>query len=280
MLRDVALRKAALPYLRARDDRFERPVGEGVFVGTTADLLGLYVRVFGVWEPHLSAVIKSRLGAGDVFVDVGANSGWYSLLAALRVGATGAVVAIEPSTELVSRLQWQVGRNDLANVRVVQEAVSDHVGKVAVELGPAEHTGLTRALREAWPGAEAVECRPLPDMLTAEEWRRIRLIKIDVEGAEFAAVRGLSKALSDLPDSAEVIVEVGPQRATGGGDVNELFSAFAGAGFIPYAIPNEYEVMHYLRYEPIAALPRVDPASVTSEINVVFSRSDLDELPV
>jgi FkbM family methyltransferase len=268
-----------MPYLRARDDRFEHDIGDGVFVGTTADMLALYVRVFGVWEPHLSAFITGRLRPGDIFVDVGANSGWYTLLAALRVGGRGQVVAVEPSTELVGRLRWQVERNGLDNVRVVQEAVSDHVGTVAVELGPAEHTGLTRALREAWPGADAVACRPLPDMLTAEEWRRVRLVKIDVEGAEFAAVRGLSAALPSLPADAEVVVEVGPQRAGSTTDVHELFSAFAGAGFVPYLIPNEYEVRDYLRYAPVSALKRLDPGSVTTEVNVVFSRTDLDELP-
>jgi hypothetical protein len=104
-------------------------------------------------------------------------------------------------------------------------------------------------------------------------------VKIDVEGAEFAAVRGLSTALATLPDEAEVIVEVGPQRVGRAGDVDELFSVFTRAGFVPYAIPNEYEVLDYLRYAPVETLKRLDPKSVASEVNVVFSRTDLDELP-
>src|SRR5438067_121033 len=52
-LRTILLRKVALPYLRAKDEPFERRVGHGVFLGRTTDMLSLYVFTFGVWEPHL-----------------------------------------------------------------------------------------------------------------------------------------------------------------------------------------------------------------------------------
>src|SRR5207253_2520408 len=99
---------------------------------------------------------------------------------AARVGADGCVVAIEPSTVLADRIKRQLARNELDNARVVREAVSDHVGRVSVEPGPAEHTGLTRALAES-TDESSVPCRPLPQMIHDDEWRRIRLIKIDVE---------------------------------------------------------------------------------------------------
>jgi FkbM family methyltransferase len=242
-------------------------------------MLSLYVLAFGVWEPHLSAFIEGRLAPGDVFVDVGANSGWYTLLGSRCVGAGGNVIAVEPSSLIAERLERQLTRNALTNVRVIQEAVSDHVGRVAVELGPAEHIGLTRALRDSVEEA-SVPCRPLPHMIDSDEWRRIRMIKIDVEGAEFAAVRGLSGRLSALPDTAEVVVEVGPERAQTASDVDQLFSTFQKAGYSGYAIPNKYGVRDYLEYAPIRALPRVEARSVQAELNVVFSRLGGEELPV
>ncbi|MBV9936798.1 MAG: FkbM family methyltransferase, partial [Actinobacteria bacterium] len=181
-LRELALEKAALPYLRARDDEFERRIEEGVFVGHTTDLLSLYVLAFGVWEPYLSSFVRDRLHEGDVFVDVGANCGWYTLLGARQVGPSGTVIAVEPSAAIIERLRRQLERNRLDNVRVVEEAVSDHVGRVAIEPGPAEHTGLTRAIEES-QAPESVPCRPLPQMMGASEWARVRLMKIDVEGA-------------------------------------------------------------------------------------------------
>ncbi len=242
-------------------------------------MLSLYVLTFGVWEPYLTAFIANRLRRGDVFVDVGANSGWYTVLAATAVGREGAVIAVEPSPPLLQLLRAQVARNGIDNVRIVPEAVSDHVGRVAVDIGPEEHTGLTRALRES-DAASSVPCRPLPDMLLEEEWHRVKLIKIDVEGAEFAAVRGLTRALDDLPADAEVIVEVGPERAASPNDVADLFATFESVGYAAYRIPNEYGVRDYLEYEPRAALPRIRAAAVESEVNIVFSRIEGPELAV
>ncbi|MBV8961434.1 MAG: FkbM family methyltransferase [Actinobacteria bacterium] len=269
----MALEKAALPYLRARDDEFERRIEEGVFVGHTTDLLSLYVLAFGVWEPYLSSFVRDRLHEGDVFVDVGANCGWYTLLGARQVGPSGTVIAVEPSAAIIERLRRQLERNRLDNVRVVEEAVSDHVGRVAIEPGPAEHTGLTRAIEES-QAPESVPCRPLPQMMGASEWARVRLMKIDVEGAEFVAVQGIADRLPGLPPDAEIIVEVGPERARDPAEMQALFKVFDASGFHPYAIPNGYEVHDYLTYQPVDSFPRAEAAEIVEETNIVFSRVD------
>src|SRR5437868_12652389 len=134
-LRAFLIRRATLPYFRARDERFERPVDGATFVGSTTDMLNLYVFVFGVWEPYVSDFLTSRLDTGDVFVDVGANAGWYTVLAAPKVGDEGSVIAVEPSAPIAERLELQVSTNGFGNVRILREAVSDHVGRVTVEPG-------------------------------------------------------------------------------------------------------------------------------------------------
>jgi FkbM family methyltransferase len=278
-LRALALRRGAFPYLRAKDEPFEQELAHGVFIGGTRDMLSLYVRTFGIWEPYLSAFVRDRLSPGDVFVDVGANTGWYTLLAAQRVKPDGHVVAVEASAAIVTQLERQLARNDVTNVRIVEEAVSDHEGRVTVELGPAEHTGLTMAVREAEQGA-GVRCRPLAQMLRDDEWPRIRLVKIDVEGAEFAAVRGLAPSLDRLPAQAEVVVEVGAQRTSDRAAVGDLFATFAGAGFTAYAVPNGYEVEDYLAYSPRRSFSRIDAGSLTGQVDVVFSRRGGEELPL
>ena len=278
-LRALALRRGAFPYLRARDEPFEQQLDHGVFVGGTRDMLSLYVRTFGVWEPYLSAFVRARLSPGDVFVDVGANTGWYTLLAAHEVGPSGHVVAVEPSDAIAAQLERQLARNDITNVRLVREAVSDHEGRVALELGPAEHTGMTRAVRAADQGP-SVPCRPLAQILGDDDWPRVRLIKIDVEGAEFAAVRGLAPGLGRLPDRAEVVVEVGAQRTGDPSEIRGLFATFEGVGFNGYAVPNGYEVEDYLAYSPRRSFPRIDAGTLTGQVDVVFSRHGDDELPV
>src|SRR5262249_10578177 len=73
--------------------------------GNTIEILQQYVYYFGMWEPNLTRWIWERLRPGDTFIDVGANIGYFSLLAAKRVGATGRVVAIEASPKIFSALQ-------------------------------------------------------------------------------------------------------------------------------------------------------------------------------
>ena len=61
------------------------------------DLIQRMILHFGVWEPDVSRVIEQSLAPGDVFVDIGANIGYDTLLASSRVGPTGRVVSIEAS---------------------------------------------------------------------------------------------------------------------------------------------------------------------------------------
>src|SRR5207249_2412898 len=98
---------------------------------------------FGMWEPHISRWIDERLSPGDTFIDVGANIGYYSLLAARRVGPTGSVVAIEPSPKTFRALEANLAQNRLKNVRTVNAAVSDRQATVPLYHGPDTHGGLT-----------------------------------------------------------------------------------------------------------------------------------------
>src|SRR5208282_4953475 len=63
----------------------------------TSDLIQFFIFHFGVWEPDVSRVIERNLDLGDVFVDAGANVGYYTLLGSRRVGPSGKVISIEAS---------------------------------------------------------------------------------------------------------------------------------------------------------------------------------------
>ena len=87
----------------------------GVMQGNTQDLIQRYLYWFGVWEPQLTCWIKSRLPPRRVFVDVGANIGYYSLLAASLVGDDGQVVAIEASPSI-----YRLLCNNLELIRAIE----------------------------------------------------------------------------------------------------------------------------------------------------------------
>ena len=123
--------------LRGRHGIAETYAGGRMLVDV-ADFIGTRIYHFGVWEPHLSELIGSRLKAGDVFCDVGANIGYYTVLAAPIVGDTGKVVAIEPSPATHEILAKNVKLNKASNVRMVRAAVSRSAEHAHVISGAAD----------------------------------------------------------------------------------------------------------------------------------------------
>ena len=139
-------------------------------VVNAADIVGRYITYFGIWEPSMTAWLRATLKPGDTFVDVGANVGYFTLLASDLVGPTGRVVAVEPSAATRRLLERNVSSNHVANVRIVEAAVSDHIGSLPIY--GAGVTG-TATLDPAWAAKVHFEhtgdvpVLTLPDMLTA-----------------------------------------------------------------------------------------------------------------
>jgi FkbM family methyltransferase len=153
------------------------------------DWLGRHVYVRGEYEPATVEVIKALLGPGETFVDVGANAGYFSLLASKCVGPTGRVWAFEPVPITRQELKTNLRLNNAGNVSV----------------GPADHRG-TSSLRALQDASETitVQTARLDDLLPAEQ--KVNVIKIDIEAAEQMALEGMRGRLErDHPD---LIIEV------------------------------------------------------------------------
>ena len=224
----------------------------------TDDVIDRYLYLFGTWEPQVEALLRERLHAGDTFVDVGANIGYFTLLASRLVGQSGAVVAIEPFPEARARLLGNLARNGIANVRVVPMAVADEPITVTMYRGPAGNLGHTSTTPDAGSGPpEDVRADRL-DVLVGPTLANARLIKIDVEGDELKALRSLGEQVDRLRPDLEILVEVTP-----GDDPlwqNELASALEPmllAGFDLWSVPNAYGVEFYASPTPSPQLQRV-----------------------
>jgi FkbM family methyltransferase len=223
-----------------------------------ADYIQRMILYFGVWEPNVSKVIEQNLAPGDVFVDVGAHIGYDTLLASLRVGPKGKVVAIEASPRTFDLLQDNLALNAFAtNVRAVNAIVADRPGKL--ELYEADSTNIGAATTVASRGGALlgpVDALPLENILNVEERRRLRLIKIDVEGAEPPIVQHLLDRLSDYPASMDIVVEASPDDDPA--RWGALFDRLRAAGFNAWGIENDYELEWYLRWRYPAPLQRVE----------------------
>jgi FkbM family methyltransferase len=226
---------------------------------------------FGAWEPNISHQIKRRLRMGRLFVDVGSNFGYYSLLASKALGADGGVVAVEASPRIFQRLNRNLARNGCSNVRTVNAAASDREGELTVYAGPSFNTGATSTL-EAWRHGEpeaVVPALPLDVILTPEERMRVGLIKIDVEGAELPILRRLRETSGLYPTDMELIVEFSPFGD--GAEWGPLFDDYLSDGFLAYGIENQYDDAYYLRWrEPCRLQPL--PSAPDAKMDILFTR--------
>jgi FkbM family methyltransferase len=188
-------RRATLPILKGN--------GRGLRVGFGESSLS---RVVHAVESQVEDKMLELLDPGDVVYDLGANIGWYSLLAARRVGPSGQVVAFEPAIENAAQLRRNAASNGFANIAVVPAAVSDRDGwAMFLDRGSLEGR-LDKDDDDAQAKDRANRIResrgriPVP-MVTLDAWigeaeqAAPSLIKIDIEGAEIGALRGMQATL-------------------------------------------------------------------------------------
>lgn len=144
-------------------------------------------------ELPVQRAIVQLLRPGDTFIDVGANIGFFSLLAARLVGPGGRVVACEPVPDNVQRLRANAARNGIHNLDIVPAAIGQRSGRAVLAL--ANHPGGS-ALEEAgrpldYRGQLDVEVTTLDALMTRGAWQPPAMVKIDVEGAEAAVLEGM-----------------------------------------------------------------------------------------
>jgi FkbM family methyltransferase len=152
----------------------------------------------GLGEPEVQDALRRHLRLGMTFYDVGANVGFFSLLAARVVGDRGSVVAFEADPEIAARLREHVDRNACLSTTIVEKAVWSEASKVFFERAdPAASPdrGLGHIAGTATPNAIEVEAITLDDF--ARTSPAPDFIKCDVEGAEVEVFRGAPKLLAE-----------------------------------------------------------------------------------
>ncbi len=167
--------------------------------------------------------VRDFLRPGDVFIDVGANVGVYSLLAA---GIRGVDVwAFEPSSEAAGRLRENVELNRLSStIRVVQAAVGAVPGEAELTTGKDTVNKLADTQDDGQALTEPVKVVSLDDAIAAETAASVRLLKVDVEGFEEPVLKGCKRVL----ETAGPVLIIEPN------DPAALASLLAPIGYRPY----------------------------------------------
>ena len=257
-------RRGAAPFVA----RMPRELGGFQFLCDLTDPLMREVCLTGRYEPQETALLQRLLTEGMTAVDVGANWGYFTLVAAHLVGAKGRVVSVEADPRAHETLAWNISSNGLTAVRVVAAAAADEVGILSfaaygTDLDAGANFGLVLASSSERGGRRfAVPARPLDQILDEAGVERVNVLKMDIEGAEARAMTGLARRLSaqqvdrivlelhpaylrEQGSSARAVVDhllscgyrawqidhsprTHHRAASGGGDVASMLTPFAG----------------------------------------------------
>ena len=192
------------------------------------DSLGL--SVFGVFEPFMTKIIAGEIKEGDTVVDVGASIGYYTLTFARLVGEKGKVYAFEPAPDIFALLEKNVKENGYKNVILNNKAVSDKTGKARLYL--CDYNNMAHTLSRTREGAGSVEVETVRlDDYFRDRGGKIDFVKIDVEGAECAAVRGMEQVLR-ASRSIKLATEYHPKWLTSfGSSGKEYLELISSLGF-------------------------------------------------
>ena len=141
-----------------------------------------------------SSVFVAHIPEGSLVVDIGANLGEYTALAARATGKQGRVVAYEPNPLVRERLVRNIKVNNLENVEVSPLALGSEDGEAILRV-PSDESGLG-TLRAGVSGTEYhVQTRRLDTVLSEADKRRVAMVKVDVEGLELQVFHGAQETL-------------------------------------------------------------------------------------
>lgn len=153
----------------------------------------------GESNPMETRVLRSVLHIGDTFLDVGAHIGWYSLNARQIVGPAGKVIAFEPNPSCASELNQNIILNSWKSIKIEKIAISDKNKKSDFWIGDDMAGSLIKTsaqeLTRYCVNKISVHIKTLDSYYKEHRIEKIRLIKIDVEGAEEQVIKGSMKIL-------------------------------------------------------------------------------------
>jgi FkbM family methyltransferase len=177
--------------------RLAADAGGASFACDLGDQISREVCLTGLYEPPVTRLVQQHLRPGGIVVDVGANWGYFSLLAAAAVGASGKVFALEPDPRQFETLSSNVSANGFRHVSPLQAAASAAEGRLSLvgyEDGE-RNRGVSRLADPASSGRHFDVRATSVDRVTAG-CPSVDIVKIDVEGAEDAVLEGMREGLT------------------------------------------------------------------------------------
>ena len=188
--------------------------------------------LFGVYENGELDLFEKLLRPGMTVVDVGANIGLYTALAAKGVGPTGRVLALEPDPESFAFLRRTIAENGFENVEPFQVAASAAAGDAELYSNP-DNRGDSRLYADPLLGDKPLQVRTttVDELLGSRNIRSVDVLKIDTQGAEGLVLAGARETLANSPNLT-ILMEFWPYGlARTGSRAEVLLALLRESGF-------------------------------------------------
>ena len=197
--------------------------GGRIFVDIS-DHIQRQIYFLGHYEARITDLLSRLLIPGSTFIDVGANVGYHTIVSGLLVGPTGSVHSFEPVPKIFAALETNVALNNLPHVYLNQAAVYSTDGDLEIYLPGEGNSGLGSMVRRPHPyhsgSALLTSAVSLDSYVLTMGIERIRVIKLDIEGAEIFAMRGMESILSSS-NAPDLICEADTELLSGAGHSSE-----------------------------------------------------------
>jgi FkbM family methyltransferase len=208
-----------------------------VFHGRLPEAVTSVIWRTGHYEPVTTRFVIETLKPGDMFVDIGAHFGYFTLLASRLVGPTGKVLSIEAMPSTFEMLSQNVSRNGRSNVELHNCAAYSKPATLQFKDFGVVHSSLNTAfsVRGVLEGHDAafkeidVEAVPADQLLEPHRGKRIAMIKIDAESSEEFVLQGLSKTLT--VNRPVLLLELGGSASDDASRLKVIINILVSAGY-------------------------------------------------
>lgn len=213
-------------------------------------------RAIGFYEKEKMKVLRASLKPGMIFVDAGANKGYFTLTAARIVGAQGRVITFEPEPTNCGWIEKSIARNGYENITLHRIALGHANEESPLYLSDKSgwHTLVASSDRgtEDNKGIITVTKRTLDSILEEHDLPTVDVMKVDVEGSELDLLRGATHTLS-AASSMIMVMDLHPQL---GVDTREVGGLLRGLGFSLHELREPYRELRTLEPDRREVLAR------------------------
>ena len=229
--------------LRQRDVAVRNGIAKGLKFNTGESCPEL---ALGTYEVPIQKIFAQHLKTGDVFYDIGANVGFFSIIAAKLVGQGGKVYAFEPGSENAKSIRHNGELNNFNQIEVIEKAVSNTSGTGEFLL--AKYSGgHALATADAPPdlaGKVTVDLVSIDDLIASGQIEPPNFVKIDVEGAELDVLKGMTQTIKTYQPSVIYEVDDG-DRAAYERKYQELANFFESFNYQVTQTENSYDTIDW-----------------------------------